>query len=123
MANYNAIIPFGKINPKELQETLGITQFNVGGDPFAWHQTIGGILFQGSFLVGLATDSSTVVPFIVPFTKTILWIGLTVDKPTTGVAIAPSLTGVATLTDFTLDINTEGGFTEDANIWWFALGV
>jgi hypothetical protein len=123
MANSNAVMPFaGKVNPKDVQETIGVTQLAVGGDIFAWHQTVGGLIFQGGRVPELTTDGTVVIPLNVPFPQRCLWLGLTVTGGGSG--FATTLNWVAASNnDVTVTMQTEGALSETQPLTWFAIGI
>jgi hypothetical protein len=122
--NVNSLTPFSDAKVKEVHEGLGVTQLIVGGDQFAWHQTVGGLLWQGGYSATIHTDTTRVIPFLVPYQSKVLWIGISVLNTGTGMATTVAIpVGSLNLVNFTVAINTEGILEEDIDVWWIAVGV
>ena len=124
MANRNAIPPFHDVKLDDIHEAIGVTQIGVEGDANAWHQTIGGLIFQGGYFE-IGVDTTLDIPFIVAPPTLVLWVGLTRTNSTPGAAAAePRWTGVgADNATFQVDYGREPGDNGTATIKWFAVGV
>lgn len=120
----NAIPPFSGAKLKDVHESLGITQLTVGGVATAWYQTIGGLLFQGNYFE-IDHDTTINVPFVVVYTKIVLWVGLTVVSSNPGDAGAiPRWVGTdANFTYFQVDWAREAGTQGTIGVMWLAVGV
>ena len=114
MANDNSIVRFTNASPKEIQETIGITNFE-GSSGTEWNQTIGGLIFQGGVISDPGGNGGQAV-FSIPFPKQVLFVtafpfNSTGEHNVSGASI--------TLTGFRIN-NNHGGAV---NYYWFAIGV
>jgi len=119
--NNNSIIPFGKINPKEIQETIGITR-QLPGDENSWHQIIGGLILQGGDTGFIAADvNATLVNLIVPMPKKIL--GIWAQVYGAGGVNPPGVEnyswGITPIDLTSFFLNNDGA---EGNFWWLAIG-
>lgn len=117
MGNNNSILPFVRADNKDLQDTVGLTQFS-GATSTEWQQTIGGVLFQGGLVIGAAPAANTVVTFPGGFPLQVLGIflqGIDAIPPIFGSALVSN-----TLADFTF-YNSDPALAKD--FYWFAIGV
>lgn len=124
MSNYNSISPYFKSGPNDDHEAIGITQLAVNGALENWHQTIGGLILQGSYFV-ISPDNTLDIPFIVIYPKAVLWIGFTLTTSVPGsVAAIPRWVGTAVdRSSFSVDYGREAGDNGTVGIRWFAIGT
>ena len=121
MSDNNSIIPFGKVDPKAIQETIGITK-QLPGDENSWYQFIGGLLFQGGDTGTIAADTNlTLIPFVLPMPKKIL--GIWAQVYGAGGVNPPGVEnyswGITPIDLTSFYINNDGAI---GNFWWLAIG-
>jgi hypothetical protein len=105
MANFNSIPALLRESPRDLQESLGITQFSGENE---WVHIMNGLIFQGG-IVTRSGETDIVVPFNVSYPKQVL-----------GIFINPAIFIITpTLTQFTVQVSAG----TDVQFYWFAIGI
>jgi hypothetical protein len=120
--NINAIVGLLAGDQRTIQESVGVTK-QVAGEDDSWHQTIGGLIFQGGIVAGDnpggdATGAS--VPFIYPFPAKVLGIWITFvgnNAPGAGEKFSIAVHSY-TLADFKISNDSEG----PSFYFWLAIG-
>jgi hypothetical protein len=113
MSNTNAIASFTSPSSEELNEAVGITQFQSETN---WFQTIGGILIQGGRVNGIASDATVVVPFNAGFPTQVLQVFV---QPLGTSVLGWSIADPPNKNNFSI-INAAFG---PRDFYWWALGV
>lgn len=108
----NAITRFNNAPLKEVQDSVGITQFPSQNE---WNHTFAGLIFQGGFAQDPAGNGAN-ISFSIPFPKQILHINVT---PTDSSGTQNVSTVDVTLSGFRI-FNNHGG---SVNYRWFAIGL
>jgi len=109
-SSYNSVTPFLGATPKELQESLGITQFPTAHE---WYQVIGGLIVQGGY-IEVASSSVLAVNLPAPYEKQTLGVWL----QTEGAAHNTAYVDNVTLSSF--EISNGVGIR---HYYWLSLGV
>ena len=111
-SNRNSVSPYWKASIKDVQDSLGITQFS--GER-SWYHTIGGLLIQGGYVEAVTHPGPVTIPFIVGFPLQVL--GVFPQEIGTN---AHSFS-VDNITLESYDLYLSSGPSKD--FYWFAIGV
>lgn len=110
MSSINSIPPYIEATIRDIQETIGITQFP---SETSWYQILGGLIVQGG-LVEVADSATLAVPFHAPYQTQALGVFIQVVD---GAANTGYITSVVTSG---FDI-TNG--TGTRSYYWWSVGV
>lgn len=112
MSNTNAVIPFLDASLRELNDSIGITQFPSETN---WYQTIGGILIQGGTVLAVGSAATVAVSFNAGYPTQVL--GVFVQAK--GASVLGWSVDTVTLSGFNL-INAA---VANRDFYWWAIGV
>jgi hypothetical protein len=116
MAAANNSIPKRGGSLDELALALGETKFDGAS---SWHQSLGGLIFQGGTSGTIASDGTEVITFQMPYGKQVLGVFTQSISAVTGYQANAGTVSSVTTSGFSL--GNDGDIVSP--FYWFAIGV